>query len=109
MLDLAVVDAVPGAVVSVGTAAVVASVQVKAHRVVGTGVPSCLAFVNIYRRTPPPPPPKNRHHTYVSCSNCTAGGSGEVCSNKPIPNLSAATWGKASVASVKRSTTTFFI
>lgn len=49
VLDLAVVDAVPGAVVSVGTAAVVASVQVKAHRVVGAGVPPRLAFVNICR------------------------------------------------------------
>lgn len=49
VLDLAVVDAVPGAVVSVGTAAVVASVQVEAHRVVGAGVPPRLAFVNICR------------------------------------------------------------
>lgn len=54
VLDLAVVDAVPGAVVPVGTAAVVASVQVKAHRVVGAGVPPSLAFVNIWRGSPPP-------------------------------------------------------
>lgn len=49
VLDLAVVDAVAGAVVSVGAAAVVASVQVKAHRVVGAGVPPSLAFINICR------------------------------------------------------------
>lgn len=47
MLDLAVVDAVAGAVVSVGAAAVVAPVQVKAHRVVGAGVPPRLALINI--------------------------------------------------------------
>lgn len=47
VLDLAVVDAVAGAVVSVGTAAVVASVQVEADGVVGAGVHPRLAFVNI--------------------------------------------------------------
>lgn len=60
MLDLAIVDAVPGAVVSVGTAAVVASVQVEAHRVVGAGVPPRLAFVNICRRTQKNPKKQKR-------------------------------------------------
>lgn len=47
VLDLVVVDTVTGAVVAVGAPAVVASVQVEAHRVVGTGVPPRLAFIDI--------------------------------------------------------------
>ena len=47
MLNLVVMDTVSGAVVAVGAAAVVASVQVEAHGVVGTGVPARLAFINI--------------------------------------------------------------
>lgn len=57
VLDLVVMDTVAGAVVSVGTAAVVASLQVEAHRVVGAGVPPRLAFINICSET--------WHHTYV--------------------------------------------
>lgn len=66
VLDLAVVDAVPGAVVSVGTAAVVASVQVEAHRVVGAGVPPRLAFVNICRG-PPEKKTRNKKRTSHIC------------------------------------------
>lgn len=49
VLDLAVMDTVPSAVVPVGAPAVIASVQVEAHCVVGTGVPPRLAFINICR------------------------------------------------------------
>lgn len=49
VLDLVVMDTVTGAVVAVGAPAVVASLQVEAHRVVGTGVPPRLAFINICR------------------------------------------------------------
>lgn len=47
VLDLVVVDTVAGAVVSVRAAAVVASLQVEAHRVVGAGVPPRLALIDI--------------------------------------------------------------
>lgn len=47
VLDLVVMDTVACAVVTVGAPAVVASVQVEAHCVVGTGVPPRLAFINI--------------------------------------------------------------
>lgn len=47
VLDLVVVDTVAGAVVPVGAPAVIASLQVEAHCVVGTGVPPRLAFINI--------------------------------------------------------------
>lgn len=47
VLDLVVVDTVSSAVVPVGTSAVIASLQVETHRVVGTGVPPRLAFINI--------------------------------------------------------------
>ncbi len=47
MLDLVVMDTVTGAVVPVGAPAVIASLQVEAHCVVGTGVPPRLAFINI--------------------------------------------------------------
>lgn len=47
MLDLVVMDTVAGAVVPVGAPAVIASLQVEAHCVVGTGVPPRLAFINI--------------------------------------------------------------
>lgn len=40
-------NTVSGAVVPVGTPAVVASLEVEAHCVVGTGVPPRLAFINI--------------------------------------------------------------
>lgn len=49
VLDLVVMDTVTGAVVPVGAPAVIASLQVEAHCVVGTGVPPCLAFINICR------------------------------------------------------------
>ena len=49
MLDLVVMDTVAGAVMPVGAPAVITSVQVEAHRVVGTGVPPRLAFINICR------------------------------------------------------------
>lgn len=49
VLDLVVMDTVAGAVVPVGAPTVIASFQVEAHCVVGTGVPSCLAFINICR------------------------------------------------------------
>lgn len=42
-------DTVTGAVVPVGAPAVIASLQVEAHRVVGTGVPPRLAFINVCR------------------------------------------------------------
>lgn len=97
MLDLAVVDAVPGAVVSVGTAAVVASVQVKAHRVVGAGVPPRLAFVNICRG-----PKKNDITHMLPVVGAQQVGAGRrvllvhltwrcLNFNKPIATLSAAT------------------
>lgn len=47
VLDLVVVDAVSGAVVAVRTPAVVAPLQVEAHRVVGAGVPPRFAFIDI--------------------------------------------------------------
>jgi len=49
VLDLVVMDTVTGAVVAVRAPAVVASVQVEAHGVVGTGVPPRFAFINICR------------------------------------------------------------
>lgn len=49
MLDLVVMDTVSGAVVPVGAPAVIASLQVEAHCVIGTGVPPRLAFINICR------------------------------------------------------------
>lgn len=52
VLDLVVMDTVTGAVVAVGAPTVIASLQVEADCVVGTGVPSCLAFINIYTRFP---------------------------------------------------------
>lgn len=52
VLDLVVMDTVTGAVVAVRAPAVVASVQVEAHGVVGTGVPPRFAFINIYARFP---------------------------------------------------------
>lgn len=47
MLDLVVMNTISGAVVPVGTPAVIASLQVEAHCVIGTGVPPRLAFINI--------------------------------------------------------------
>lgn len=47
MLDLVVMDTVAGAVVPMGAPTVIASLQVEAHCVVGTGVPPRLAFINI--------------------------------------------------------------
>ena len=60
VLNLVVMDTVAGAVVPVGAPAVVASVQVEAHCVVGTGVPPRLAFINVCggRR-------RRWHHTYA--------------------------------------------
>lgn len=85
VLDLAVVDAVPGAVVSVGTAAVVASVQVEAHRVVGAGVPPCLAFVNICRGPQKKKSKKQKkditHMLAAATAQQGGGGSGEACSS----------------------------
>lgn len=49
VLDLVVMDTVAGAIVPVGAPAVIASLQVEAHCVVGTGVPPRLAFINICR------------------------------------------------------------
>ena len=40
-------DTVTGTVVSMGTATVVAPLQVETHSVIGAGVPPSLAFVNI--------------------------------------------------------------
>lgn len=48
VLDLVVMDTVTGTIVPVGAPAVVASLQVEAHSVVGTGVPPRLAFINVY-------------------------------------------------------------
>lgn len=105
VLDLAVVDAVPGAVVSVGTAAVVASVQVEAHRVVGAGVPPRLAFVNICRGPPQKKKSKKQKkditHMLAVANAQQGGGAGRrvlrvhsswryLNFNKPVPNLSAA-------------------
>lgn len=106
MLDLAVVDAVPGAVVSVGTAAVVAPVQVEAHRVVGAGVPPRLAFVNICRGPQKKKSKKQKKDITHMLAAATAqqgwgGGAGRrvlrvhsswryLNFNKPVPNLSAA-------------------
>lgn len=47
VFDLVVMDTVASAVVSMWASAVVAPVQVEAHSVVGAGVSSCLAFVNV--------------------------------------------------------------
>lgn len=47
VFDLVVVDTVPGAVVSVRAAAVVAPLQVETHRVIRTGVPARLTFINV--------------------------------------------------------------
>lgn len=49
VLDLVVMDTVAGAVMPVGAPTVISSLQVEAHRVVGTGVPPCLAFIYICR------------------------------------------------------------
>lgn len=49
VLDLVVMDTVASAVMPVGAPTVVPSLQVEAHCVVGTGVPPCLAFINICR------------------------------------------------------------
>lgn len=48
MFDFPVVHAVPCAVLSVGTPAIVATVQVEANGVIGTAVPPGPTFVNIY-------------------------------------------------------------
>lgn len=61
VLDLVVMDTVAGAVVPVGAPAVIASFQVEAHCVVGTGVPPRLAFINICREH------KKWHHAYSLC------------------------------------------
>lgn len=50
MLDLAVVDAVAGAVVPVRTAAVVSAVQVETHGVVGAGAAARPTLVDVWRR-----------------------------------------------------------
>lgn len=50
VLDLVVMDTVSGAVVSVGTAAVVSAVEVKAHRVVGARAASRTTLVDVFTR-----------------------------------------------------------
>lgn len=52
VLHLVVVDTVSGAVVAVGTATVIASLQVKTHCIIGTGVPTRLTFIYIDTRLP---------------------------------------------------------
>lgn len=52
MFDFVVMNTVSGAVPPVGAPAVIAPFQVEAHRVIGTGVPPCLAFIDIYARLP---------------------------------------------------------
>lgn len=49
VLHLSIMKTVACAVFPVRTPAVIASVHVKAHRVVSTAVPTCLTFIDIYK------------------------------------------------------------
>lgn len=66
MLDLVVMDTVAGAVVAMRAAAVVASLQVEAHRVVGAGVPPRLALIDIWKKTTK----QQKHLRYEKKKHC---------------------------------------
>lgn len=67
MFDFVVMNTVSGAVPPVGAPAVIAPFQVEAHRVVGTGVPPCLAFIDICRE------PERRLQAYAQHRSNTVG------------------------------------
>lgn len=48
VFDLPIVHTVPGAVLPVGTPAIISTIQVEANGVVGTAVPPRSTLVNIY-------------------------------------------------------------
>lgn len=119
VLDLVVMDTVTGAVVPVGAAAVVASLQVEAHCVVGTGVPPRLAFINICREQRG----EEWHHAYAQCAgnnvlNALFSGSNMAtrissCQRTFLSpttmSLSTQPAQRCSVGVFKRSSTTFTV